>query len=466
LIRTRLTLWNSTVLAVVLTLLGFTAFFSTRASIYGAVDQDLRRRGEVTGENLKNIPEAPRSPPPKLVPSLGTDPAQFRLVEFEAMTTRPCIVRIGQPNNGFEAQPWDAPALRRSLKGGTELFDTVLEGRRARILSLPMRAGGQIVGAFQFAASLENADAGVARLGRVLLVLLPIALLFTSATGVWLTRRALRPVAAITDEASKIGARNLDERLTVPGHDEFGQLAEVFNSMLDRLERSYRSMEAAHESQRRFTADASHELKTPLTAIKTRVGVAGRSVQTPDRYKEHLKSIESSADAMATLVGDLLLLARADESNVTICGRLLPIDSVVDEAASIIEEVHGRPIECSVALDLRIKGDDGISRVLVNLLDNAVRHTPPEGTVRLTAERVGAFVRFRVEDTGVGIPHDDLPHIFDRFYRVGAARDRDSGGTGLGLAIVRSIVKSHGGDVAVESSVGRGTTVTVEFPAA
>jgi signal transduction histidine kinase len=465
-IRTRLALWNSAVLAVVLTLLGFAAFFSTRASVYGAVDQDLRRRSDFIRENWDNIPETPPNPPPKLVPIMGTEPAQFRLVEFEALTARPCIVRVGYSNSGFRAQPWDAFALRRSLNGSKELFDTILDGHRARILSLPILVGGKISGAVQFAASLEHADAGVARLGRALLVLLPIALPFTSITGVWLTRHALRPVAAITDEASRIGARNLEERLTVSGDDEFGHLAGVFNSMLDRLEGSFRGVEAAYESQRRFTADASHELKTPLTAIKMRLGVAKQSVQTPERYIEHMSSIERSADAMSAIVADLLLLASTDEDKLTICGRLLPVDSLVDEAASIVEEIHRRPIERTVELDLQIRGDDGISRVIVNLLDNAVRHTPPDGTVSLTAERAGGLVRIRVKDTGVGIPTSDLPHVFDRFYRVGPARDRDSGGTGLGLAIVRSIVKAHGGDVVVESSVGHGTTVIVDLPAA
>ncbi len=467
-IRTRLTMWNAAVLAVILTLLGLVAFLSTRASLYGAVDEDLQRRAGFLASVWKNFPlKPPPIPMPKDQPSFGVDPELFRRIEFEGLIVHPCIRRVGENLVRDGEDPWDSESLKQALRGKTSLFDTTLYGHRVRILSRPLRVDGKITGAGQFAASLENADAGVARLGRVLLVLLPLALLATSTAGVWLTRRALRPVAEIADEAGRIEATNLNDRLTVPGKDEFGHLAGVFNSMLGRLEASFGSMEETNQSQRRFVADASHELKTPLTAIKTRLGVALRKEQTPERYVEHLRAVERSANTMTAIVADLLLLARSDEGQPKTGDRLLPVASLVDEAIAVVSDAYGRAIETDVEDGLLLRGDEaGFARILTNLLDNAARHTPPEGSISLLARRKGGFVRIVVSDAGCGIPADDLCHVFDRFYRVSAARDRESGGTGLGLAIVRSIVKGHGGDVEIESAVGVGTTVTVELPAA
>lgn len=466
-IRTRLTLWNAVALAVVLTVLGLVAFLSTRASLYGAVDEDLQRRGEFLARGWKDFPERPpEEPRPRDRREPSVAPAEFRRVEFESIIARPRIQRIGKQRAGWDAEPYDPAAIQAAFRGETRLFDARLEGHRARVLSLPLRINGRVTGAAQFAANLENADAGVARLGRVLLVLLPIALVATSATGVWLTRRALRPMAEIADEAGRIEATNLSERLTVTGNDEFGHLADVFNSMLGRLEGSFRDLEEANASQRRFIADASHELKTPLTAIKTRLGVASRREQTAERYAEHLAAIERSANGMSSIVSDLLLLARADEGRLKIGTRLLPLDSLADEAVAVVEDVHGRKIEAQVEDGLLVRGDEsGLSRVLVNLLDNAARHTPPDGRIRLDAEGADGHLLIRVSDTGAGIPPENLPHVFDRFYRVSTARDRETGGTGLGLAIVRSIVGAHGGNVSIVSEPGKGTAVTVELPA-
>lgn len=467
-IRTRLTLWNTVVLAVVLTFLGAVVFFGTRASLYGAVSEELVRRGDFLDRNwryLSKKPPAAVMPVPKPDPAI--DPSQFRDIEFESLIARPRIQRLGIESRLQEEGPWDSAAMRRSLSGERLLFDSTIDGRRVRLLSLPLREKGRVTGAAQFAASLKSADGAVFRLGRTLLVLLPLALVATSLTGVWLTRRALRPVGDIVSAAERIEATNLSGRLDVRGNDEFGHLASVFNAMLDRLESAFRKLEDSFESQRRFIADASHELKTPLTAIKTRLGVAKRQAHTPERVGENLASLERSANAMSAIVSDLLLLARADDGRLGSSARVLPIDSLADEAAAVVEDASGREITVEAESGLTVKGEEsGLSRVLVNLLDNAARHTPPDATIRLEAVRVEDHIRIRIIDTGSGIPEADLPHVFDRFYRVSEARDRESGGMGLGLAIVRSIVTAHGGQVHIESEIGAGTTVTVELPAA
>jgi signal transduction histidine kinase len=396
---------------------------------------------------------------------VGVDPAQFRKIEFEYYIIRPRLFLLDFEGTPMDGGPWDVAAANRSLHGKRELFDSRIESRRVRILSLPLYKDGRLAGSAQLAANLEYADQAVANLGRVLILLLPLALLLTGMAGVWLTRRALRPVGEFADAAGRIGAANFSGRMPVIGTDEFAHLGSVFNSMLDRLETAFRSLEDAYKSQRQFVADASHELKTPLTAMRTRLGIASQKVQTPDKYVDHLDSLTRSTDKMSSIVSDLLLLARADERMLLGRRRLIPVGSLAEEAASIIEDAYGCKIDRQVENDLKVSADaDGLSRVLTNLLDNAARHTPKDGSIILCAVERGQNVVIQVEDTGSGIPADHLPHVFDRFYRVDASRERGAGGTGLGLALVKAIVEAHHGTVSIASEVSRGTTVTIKLP--
>lgn len=465
-IRTRLTFWNAIVLVLVLTVLGFVAFLSTRARLYGVVDEELNRRADFLAEHWKDLPKVPPNEPHDTVqPAFSIPPAQFRQMEFESYIARPRVIWAGHPPSERELEPWDAARMARALKGSREVVDTEIEGRRTRLLSIPLKVDGKVTGAAQFAASLQNADAGVAQLGRVLLILLPITLVVTALTGVWLTRRALRPVAEIAAAASRIESSSLSERLSVEGNDEFAGLSRVFNAMLDRLENSFKNLEGLYEAQRRFVADASHELKTPLTAIRTRLGVARRKEQTVERYSEHLDAIGRSVSVMSSIVSDLLLLARADEGKLAENGRVLPLDSLLEEAASVVSDAYGIEIKRDVTEGLAIKGDEfGLSRAIVNLLDNAARYGESSEPVQISAYEENNVILLKVSDQGKGIPAEDLPHVFDRFYRVTAARDRKSGGTGLGLAIVRSIAIAHGGSARIDSELGKGTTVTLELP--
>jgi two-component system OmpR family sensor kinase len=249
------------------------------------------------------------------------------------------------------------------------------------------------------------------------------------------------------------------------GTDEFAHLGSVFNSMLDRLETAFRNLEEAYKSQRQFVADASHELKTPLTAMRTRLGVASQKIETPGKYVDHLDSLTRSTDKMSSIVSDLLLLARADERMLLGETRSVPVESLAEEAASIVEDAYGRKIHCQVEAKLEVLADvGGLSRVLTNLLDNAARHTTKDGRITLSAFTSGQNVIIQVEGTGSGIAVEHIPHVFDRFYRVDSSRERETGGTGLGLALVKAIIESHGGTVSIESKVGLGTIVTVELP--
>ena len=366
---------------------------------------------------------------------------------------------------GNQDEPLDPRAKALSLAGETVYSDQKLLGRHIRVLSVPLKNGKGVEGAAQFASNLEDIDAAVASLRNVLLALLPLSLLATWPLGTWLTRRSLRPVQAITAAAEQIEASRLSDRLPVHGSDEFAVLSGRFNSMLARIEASFKQLEEAYEAQRRFVADASHELKTPLTTVKGRVGVAARGPQTPERYAEHMAAIGRAADNMSTIIQDLLLLASSDESRLTLRRSRQKIRKMAENAVNSTPAGERVPVSLEIPEDLMADVDpDLFVRALGNLLGNAVRHTPKDKSVAVRASAEQNAVRVEVVDEGEGIPAEHLPKVFDRFHRVDASRERGSGGTGLGLAIVRSIVEAHGGTVSIASTLGKGTAVTILLP--
>jgi signal transduction histidine kinase len=293
--------------------------------------------------------------------------------------------------------------------------------------------------------------------------------------GLFLTNNALRPVDQMTQAAAAIGAGDLSRRLEVRGRDELARLAETFNRMIARLEGTFRGLESAYyrlegayEEQQRFTGDASHELRTPLTRIKGMTTLALSGPGCFEEYRDAVIVADQAADVMTRIVQDLLLLARSD------AGQLRPHLARISTSDLLRRAVQAPRPAGAPALRLQlpepdpfVTGDaDHLSRLLANLLENALRHTPAGGEITLAATREQDWVVLTVADTGEGIPVEHLPHVCERFYRVDSARSRHDGGTGLGLAICRSIVEAHGGSLLLDSVVGQGTTVRVMLPAA
>jgi heavy metal sensor kinase len=243
--------------------------------------------------------------------------------------------------------------------------------------------------------------------------------------------------------------------------DEIGRLAGAFNEMLSRLDRSFRQIQ-------QFSADASHELKTPLTTIRGEAEVALLGELSPQEYRRTLQSIVEEVERMGAVVDNLLTLARADADQVRLVREPVPLHEVV---MSVFEGLEGVSRRKGVSLDLDsideayCLGDAlWLQQVVTNLVTNAVKYTPAGGKVGLSLAADGDWARLTVRDTGVGIPPEHLPHIFDRFYRVDSGRSRDSGGTGLGLSIVHWVVGSHDGTIEAESRAGHGSTFTVRLP--
>ena len=298
----------------------------------------------------------------------------------------------------------------------------------------------------------------VGTMGELTLGGLPLLVLVTAGATYWFTGRALRPVEQIRQRVQDISAQRLDERVPVPPvRDEIGRLAETMNAMLA-------SLEASQESQRRFVADAGHELRSPLATVAVALDVARRHTTSApgDELGGLLDDLAAENARMSRLVEDLLLLARADEHGL----RLRTVDVDVDELllaeARRLRSVSALHIlvSCRAA---RVHGDPArLSQVLRNLADNAARHAA--GTVRLSLHIDGPTAIVRVDDDGPGVPPEDRQRVFDRFVRLDAARDRDVGGSGLGLSIVREIVLGHGGHVRVEASDLGGASLVVLLP--
>jgi heavy metal sensor kinase len=293
-----------------------------------------------------------------------------------------------------------------------------------------------------------------------LLVLIPAVLLVACTGGYWISRHALKPVDQIIRNADAISADNLQARLDLPpAGDELTRLSHTLNKMLDRLESAFRQIT-------RFTADASHELRTPISLISTTAEVALLKKREVAEYEEALQQIFIESERTTALIEKLLTLARADSGQQTVHFQPLDLREELRDPiaqARLLAESHGLQFEASLPADpMPMRGDsDLLQRMTLILLENAVKYTQSPGTVSLSLSSKTENVMLEVQDTGIGIAEEDLPHIFERFYRADKARGQ--GGTGLGLAIAKWIASQHQAEIQVESSPAKGSRFRVIF---
>jgi heavy metal sensor kinase len=287
--------------------------------------------------------------------------------------------------------------------------------------------------------------------------------LIASLGGFWISRRALAPVDQLTTAARRISVDNLGQRLEVARTgDELERLGTTWNQMLDRLDNAVQRM-------RQFTADASHELRTPISIIRTTAELALRRNRDPEEYRKALENVQHEAEWMTQLAEDLLLLARSDSGTLRLDRDRVDIDqlarTVADETVSIAE-VRGIAVRVHPGSGgAQLNADErALHRIFSVLLDNAVQHTPHGGTVDVQTSAGSKRITIAVRNTGEGIPTQDLPHIFERFFRGDPARTRREG-AGLGLAIARSLAQAQGTDIEVESEPGQGAVFSISFPA-
>lgn len=464
-VRLRMTLWNVAVLALILGTMGGVVRYRVQADRFATVDRTLAERAHEAGRLYALGPPSPgrssRAPGQSRLLDPMVAAAEGSLVGSRPRALPPLLPRIlPRDPAGKEHwdKPWDRHAYVRSLAGRT-VYSTVWDGGSPmRILSMPIERGGRVDEVLQLAYPLYGVLREIDDLTSTLLALVPFGLLAAGLGGAFLTGRALRPVREIAGTAARLGASDLSERLPVSGRDEFSELAVSINAMLARLEEAF-------DRQRRFTADASHELRTPLSIVKANTGLALEHPWPEDRYREFLAAIDTAAARQSRIVEELLFLARSDAGRLARDVGPVCLLEALEEAAEAVSRPD-RPCIRLESIDpaLMVPGSGSeLTRLFTNLLENAVRHTPPEGTVTVSARVDAKSVTVTVADTGEGIAPEHLPHLGERFYRVDAARSAGTGGTGLGLAICRSITQAHGGRMTIESQVGEGTAVRIRL---
>jgi heavy metal sensor kinase len=446
-IRWRLTVWNAVGVAVVL--VGFAAL------VYSLAGRAFRQQADRTADTGFRLVETD--------PRMATRPAErakYWVREFDEHMGVLAAV-YGPDGSPLAAHPGVAGRGLTGLPPGRRL-ETDTEGQRWWLAVEVVRAGDQELHVLLM-VPLRHQEADLAALGQAILLAVPVGLVATAGLAYLLARGAVAPVDQLRKTTERITADRLHERLPVNNPaDELGQLAGTVNTMIGRLERSFAEV-------KRFTADASHELRTPLTAIRTEAEVALSGDPTKEELRGIVESMLEECGRMTRLTDQLLTLARDDAGVVPRSHERLSVASLVGEVVDTL-----RPLADAKGVSIAVEGGGThgtvvgdpvrLRQVAVNLIDNAIKYTPPGGSVRVgTAESNGA-VRLTVADTGEGIAAEHLPRVFDRFYRVDKARSREQGGTGLGLSIVQSIATAHGGTVSLTSTVGVGTEVVVVLP--
>jgi signal transduction histidine kinase len=372
------------------------------------------------------------------------------------------------PNLGDVTLPL-SPAGGRAVQSGRPWLETrPVENQRLLIYSIPLGVGGRFAGILQLGRSLAEQNAALRTLQEMLIAGSGIVTLIAFLAGWLLAGTALRPIHRITQTAQAIGAeRDFGRRVEYSGpNDELGQLAATLNAMLTELQVAYQQTEEALQAQRRFVADASHELRTPLTTLRGNLALLQRD--PPIREEDRVPVVQDMGDECERLIRlarGLLTLAHAD------AGQQLRREPVAVEL--LVEEVRRdmqilAPERATAGDSMRgvaVLGDrDALKQVLLILVDNALKVTPPDGSITVTAATDGEQVNISVHDTGPGIAPDVLPHIFERFYQGDAART--GAGTGLGLAIAKTLVEAQHGNISVETEVGDGSTFTISLPRA
>lgn len=453
-LRTRLTAWYGSILAAALVFAGCIAWLAMRANLYSAIDADLHDRALAAAADLaQEVQQHGRADlRGHLFEHSGADAWQIRASNGTWLYRTSAATENDTP----------LPMLRRG--DGGPAFSNVVVGAawfRAAAASADDGEGGSYT--IQLVEPLNPVDQALSGFARMMALASPILLLAACGGGYWISGRALKPVDRITRTARAITASNLSGRIPLTGSDdELQRLAETVNGMLDRLEQSFARMA-------QFTADASHELRTPVAFIRTTAEVLLRRSRSDAEWRDGVREIETEAARMTDLLDNMMTLARAD-GGVESCA-LQPVNLCVVVAAACrtaaaFARLKGLAlIAPAVEPRIEVQGDAPLlERLFVILLDNAVKYTPAGGRVVVAIESGPDRACAVVRDTGIGIATEDVPRLFERFYRSDKARSRDSGGSGLGLSIARWIVDAHRGSITVESRLGAGSEFRVTLP--
>ena len=460
-IRSKLTAWYVLLLGVILVLFSILLFFFLSKRLYESVDNSLTVSARIVARSTQI--NNSRTPFPGLdlffdqFMGFGTNKS-YKIYDGSG--------NIGSLSKNFDGSqfPLTQRAYSAALKGGTS-YETFLlsDDHPIRVISMPVLKGPILANLVQVGTSLKVVVDTLKNFQIILLTAVPAVLLLTALIGRLIARRALKPVAKITQTAKDIGSgANLSQRIPVPEiKDEIGQLALTFNSMMDRLESSFTQM-------RQFSSDASHELRTPLTVLKGQSELALGKERKPEEYQEVISSNLEEVQYMSKVLEDLFLLSKSDENQIALDFESVDLKSHVEEVckhAEIIAAEKNIKIVIAYLEGVQVYGDPVRLRQMIwNVVVNGIKYTQLGGEVKISVRGEGGGVLIIIQDNGIGFSEEDLPLIFNRFYRVDKARSRKEGGTGLGLSISKFIVDAHKGSIDIESKMGEGTKYKITLP--
>jgi len=454
----RLTVWYVAIFALAQLIFGAGMWFVLRHRLYDIVDDNL----ESQADDFKNYMQAQKKD--ASIAKLQDEVAEEYDLEHSSIFLQ---VYLGDGQWLYRSaflQLNPLAAFEPNAVGKRFFKDSRLGGKPFRFIVERLQVNGHVYTA-EIGQRIDDVIGTLSEFRSYLLMFAPLVLLVAASGGYWLSRKALSPVDALARTARAISGANLSRRLEkLNTGDELQRLSDTLNEMLDRIETAFLRVT-------QFTADASHELRTPISLVRTEAELALRRSRGEAEYKEALRHILLEAERTTSLIEQLLSLARADSGRETL--NLHPVDlpetlrGVVEGWQQIASVRNLQFITNLEEGELFVLGDEtALRRVLGILLDNAFKYTLAPGTVSLLLQQEGGNAVITVQDTGVGIAEDELDKIFERFYRVDKARSRALGGAGLGLAIARWIVSQHRGSIVVQSDIGKGSTFRVELPRA
>ncbi len=454
-VRVRLTLWYASVLALSLIAFALAIYYATGNIFRERHDESLRSTAQTVASAY--VEELSETYTPSAAGQIVLAEITFpnRYVQFTDNTGKPLASSANVASTVTIPAPVLADARARGFSHAT------VNGLRIAIVPL---SSDQNLGFAAVAEPLSVVEDGLSELRRDLFAGVLLVLLLASIGGYFLARKSLAPIASMNSQTQRISAENLSARLDVTNsRDELGQLATTINELLVRLENSF-------NEQQRFIADASHELRTPLAVLRGETEVALGKTRSVDEYEKSLWLIQDEAERLSRIVEDLFILARQPINTPAAFNkeRLSLNDAVRDcaRAAQVLAARKGVRLKLENDFpSIALNGDEElIKRMLLNLLDNAVKYTPEGGEISLALARQNGNAEIVVRDTGIGIPATDQARVFDRFFRVDKTRARALGGAGLGLSIAQWIVEVHGGEITVASAPGVGSTFRVVLP--
>jgi heavy metal sensor kinase len=460
-IHFRLILWYSGLVILVSLAFGAAVYQGVRSRLYANMEQTFTRRAHRIADNIlvhsndKSQPEIAYQ-----IDSVYSPAANNRFIRI-----------LNKERSLFYLSP--APKDSRFNPGNISLplsLDSALrtealaEGGSLFIVDVPVTSGGKSF-LIEMGAPMDSIYATLESLIIILLSGLPLMILVVSAGGYVLVKRSLKPVEAIRVAAEQITFGNLSGRLpVVKTGDELEYLSLTLNQMLERLENAYQQLS-------QFSADASHELRTPLTIMRGELeSITQREAELPVHLRERLASVLEEAERLSRITENLFAISRLDAGEARIepiTFYLVDLVKTTTDQMLLLAEEKAIEIKVNALHPAKVRGDEArLKQVVVNLLDNAIKYTPDGGDITITVSIFDHKAVLTITDTGIGIPTEALPHIFERFYRADKVRSREQGGAGLGLAIVRAICQAHGGTVEIESTEHKGTTCRVILPLA